>query len=520
LPNRRFSKGSDLEKAMKRTKTLIPASKNPPAKVKDKGLVRLARAGAAAFDAGSDRILWLPLGVSLAGCIRSGLTDRFISAGAQPVRCGPGEAGTLPVAVRALKTEDQLPLCLMEDSADSILLDGFDPEGAMPGWAAFAERLAAFLQERGLDLSIFEEASPAGERTVVACGCDADARGALEARHCGACGWAGSVDALLRPESLPDEEESPLQPVVTPGATTIAELCRQLGCAPERTIKTMFYAAEHAGTKTIVAALVRGDRAVSPAKLSRALGGATVRRAETLDLKQASCDVAGFLGPIGLPGTIRVIADLSVQGTKNRVVGANLPETHLTGACWGRDYEATVADISALEPGAPCPACGKPVEKGWVRPVASFRAGHPALAAFPSLGYLDGNRKRHVPVAWSGRVLVEALALAAAGDGDAPFRIGLAPADVLVLPLEAGGEAAREDAVKVAEELGKAGWTVLLDDREAADEPKLAEAVLTGCPVRVLLEGEGKAEVRAGGGSAEKVPLAEVAGFLGKWRGR
>lgn len=509
-------KGSDLDKAMKRTKTLIPASKNPPAKVKDKGLVRLARAGAAAFDAGSDRILWLPLGASLAGRIRSGLAARFLSAGVQPVRCGPGEAGTLPVAVRALKTVDQLPLCLMEDSADSILLEGFDTEGSMPGWAAFAERLVAFLQERGLDLSVFEEASLAGERTVVACGCDADARGALEARYCGACGWAGSVDALLQPEALPDEEESPLQPVVTPGATTIAELCRQLGCAPERTIKTMFYAAEQAGTKTIVAALVRGDRAVSSAKLSRALGGASVRRAESLDLKQASCDVAGFLGPVGLPGTIRVIADLSVQGTKNRVVGANLPETHLTGACWGRDYEAPVADISALESGAPCPACGKPVEKAWVRPVASFRVGHPALAAFPSLGYLDENRKRHVPVAWSGRVLVEALALASAGDGDAPFKIGLAPADVLVLPLEAGGEAARNAAVKVAEDLGKSGWIVLLDDRETPDEPRLAEAVLTGCPVRVLVGAEAKAEVSLGEVPAETVPLAEIAGVLEK----
>ena len=511
-------KGSDLEKAMKRTKTLIPASKNPPAKVKDKGLVRLARAGAAAFDASSDRILWLPLGVSLAGRIRSGLAACFISAGAQPVRCGPGEAGTLPAAVRALKTEDQLPLCLMEDSADSILLEGFDPEGAVPGWAAFAEQMVAFLQKKGLDLSIFEEASSGGERTVAACACDADARGALEARYCGACGWAGSMDALLQPETLSEEEESPLQPVVTPGATTITELCRQLGCGPERTIKTMFYAAEHAGTKTIVAALVRGDRAVSPAKLSRALGGASVRRAESLDLKQASCDVAGFLGPVGLPGTIRVIADLSVQGTKNRVVGANLPETHLTGACWGRDYEAPVADISALEPGAPCPACGKPVEKGWVRPVASFGAGHPALGAFPSLGYLDGNRKRHVPVAWSGRVLVENLALSSAGDGDAPFKIGFAPADILILPLEAGGEAARRAAAKAAEELGKTGWTVLLDDRETPDEPRLAEAALTGCPVRVLVEGEGTAGVSVGGAPADTVPLAEIAGVLEKLR--
>ena len=150
--------------------------------------------------------------------------------------------------------------------------------------------------------------------------------------------------------------------------------------------------------------------------------------------------------------------------------------------------------------------------------MASFGAGHPALGAFPSLGYLDGNRKRHVPVAWSGRVLVENLALSSAGDGDAPFKIGFAPADILILPLEAGGEAARRAAAKAAEELGKTGWTVLLDDRETPDEPRLAEAALTGCPVRVLVEGEGTAGVSVGGAPADTVPLAEIAGVLEKLR--
>gem|GEM_PF-5224209 len=46
-------------------------------------------------------------------------------------------------------------------------------------------------------LSVFEEATPSGERTVAGCACDADARGAVEARTCPACGWSGSVDALL-----------------------------------------------------------------------------------------------------------------------------------------------------------------------------------------------------------------------------------------------------------------------------------------------------------------------------------
>ena len=500
---------------MKRETTLIPASKNPPAKVKDKGLIRLARAGAVAYDASSDRILWLPLGVALLGRIRQGLMDRFRAAGAQSVQCGPGNSGTLPVAVRALKTEEQLPLCLMDPTEGAILLEGFDPEGALPGWPLYAERFLSFLQERGLGLSVFEEATPSGERTLVGCASDAEARGAVEARTCPACGWAGSVDALLPGETSAPEEERPLEPVLTPGATTIVELCRQLDCSPERTIKTMFYAAEKDGKTFVVAALVRGDRAVCATKLSRALGGAAVRRAESVDLKQAGCDVAGFLGTVGLPGSIQVIADLSVEGTKNRVVGANRPETHLTGACWGRDYEAPVADISGLEAGAPCPVCGKPVEKGWIRPVAFFCKGHPSLGAFPSLGYMDENRKRHVPGTWTGRVLVEAVALGSVAGGDEPFRLGLAPADILVLPVEAGGEPARKAAEELAAELGRTGWTVLLDDRLLPDEVRLAEAKLTGSPVKVLVAGAWEAQIaRDGEGGGETLPLQDVGRLL------
>jgi len=505
---------------MRRSETLIPASKNPPAKVKDKGLIRLARSGAAAYDASADRILWLPWGVSLLDRVRGGLSSRFRSAGAQPVLCGQAPSGTLPVAVRVLKTADQLPLTLMEEDRTLILLEGFDPEGSLPGWPVYAERLLSFLQERGMELSVFQEALPFGERTLVACSCEGEARGALEARVCPACGWTASVDALLPPVEEADEAERPLEAVLTPGATTIAELCRQLGCPPDRTIKTMFYAAEKEGTTVVAAALVRGDRAVCPTKLSRALGGAAVRRAESADLKQAGCDVAGFLGPVGLPETIRVIADASVAGTKNRVIGANRPETHFTGACWGRDYSAPVADISALEPGGACPACGRPVEKGWIRPVAEFAKGHPELAAFPSLGYLDENRKRRLPGTWTGRILVEAIALASAAEGDAPFRLGLSPADVLVLPLSAGGREASKAAEAVADELEHRGWTVLLDDRPLSDEARLAEARLAGCPVQVLVTDGLEAEVTGvGGGPGKRVLLGGIVPFLETLRG-
>jgi hypothetical protein len=159
------------------------------------------------------------------------------------------------------------------------------------------------------------------------------------------------------------------------------------------------------------------------------------------------------------------------------------------------------------------------VEKGWVRPVAAFAKGHPALGDFPSLGYLDSGRKRHVPGSWTGNVQVEAVALAASGGGDELFMIGLAPADAWVMALEAGGPEGREAAGEIAQSLEKEGWSVVMDDRLLPDEVRLAEAVLVGSPVRVLVSGTEEAEIALDGGKRiERVPLGEAVRFLESFR--
>ena len=159
--------------------------------------------------------------------------------------------------------------------------------------------------------------------------------------------------------------------------------------------------------------------------------------------------------------------------------------------------------------------CGKPLEKGWVRPLAFFAKGHPELQAFASLGYLDGNRKRHIPGTWNGAVHVEAVCLASAGTGDDPFKPGLAGADVLVMALESGGEGALGAAEAAAAGLAGTGWLVLFDDRRLPDEVRLAEAKLTGSPVKVLVTDARNAEIaKDEAGSPERIPLEDAGRFL------
>jgi prolyl-tRNA synthetase len=149
-----------------------------------------------------------------------------------------------------------------------------------------------------------------------------------------------------------------MEEVYTPGATTIGELCRQVGCSPEGTMKTMFYALETGKEPLVVAAFIPGHLPISLSKLGRALGG-VVRRATPEELARSVGEVAGFCGPVGLPSSVLKVADPSVLCASSLVVGANRVDYHLRGALYGRDFEADrTADLIELVPGGACPSCG------------------------------------------------------------------------------------------------------------------------------------------------------------------
>jgi prolyl-tRNA synthetase len=134
------------------------------------------------------------------------------------------------------------------------------------------------------------------------------------------CGYAatderaeGTVPPLVR-----DEEPRPLEDVDTPGMKTIEEVSEFLGVEPSRLVKTIIY--EIDGKP--VAVLVRGDRDISEAKLSAALGADVVAAASADIIEKVTGAPVGFAGPVGLEG-IDVLADNSVAPLVNVVVGAN-----------------------------------------------------------------------------------------------------------------------------------------------------------------------------------------------------
>src|SRR6266446_2281891 len=140
---------------------------------------------------------------------------------------------------------------------------------------------------------------------------------------CNKCEYAANVQKAeikaRRPAARDLNEKSPeLQKVSTPGKKSVLEVAGFLKLAPEKFIKTLVYKTD-AGE--LVAALVRGDHEINEVKLQAVLGSPEVALANEAEVAAATHVVPGFLGPIGLK--LRVVADLSVQGMRGAVMGAN-----------------------------------------------------------------------------------------------------------------------------------------------------------------------------------------------------
>jgi len=138
-----------------------------------------------------------------------------------------------------------------------------------------------------------------------------------------------------------------------------------------------------------------------------------VRRATAEELHQAMGILGGYLGPQGIPENIFMVADHSVPGLTNVAVGANKPDYHCKGACWGRDFSTShVTDLLLLEEGSPCPLCGASLEQIWWREVASLGERKDLQARCPGVDYRNGEHKKKEPRFMLARISLEQILLA------------------------------------------------------------------------------------------------------------
>jgi prolyl-tRNA synthetase len=282
------------------------------------------------------------------------------------------------------------------------------------------------------------------------------------------------------------EKEEDLQIVDTPEMRTIDEVTNFLSIGPEKLVKTLIYQTEHGP----IAALVRGDHDLNETKLKNVVNVQELTMADPETVFDVTGAPMGFAGAIGLK--VRVLADFSIRGLKNMVMGANKKDKHVLNVNEGRDFQVEqYADLRMITSSDPCPRCGgklvfgKGIEVGQV-----FKLGTKYSTALKA-NFLDKNGQE-TPIIMGcygigiGRV-VAAIIEQNRDENGIIFPISISPFKVSILPLEIHEASVRKVAENLYQHLSNLGLAVFLDDRDERPGFKLKDADLLGTPVRATV---------------------------------
>ena len=296
-------------------------------------------------------------------------------------------------------------------------------------------------------------------------------------------------------------EHIELAKVATPDVKTIEEVSAFLDLPAEQTLKTLVYQADD----ELVVVLLRGDDELNEVKLTNHLGAdflEPVSEEATIKLFGATF---GSLGPVGLPESVKVIADRVVETVVNATVGANEDGFHYQNANLDRDFKVReFIDLRTAKEGEPAPD-----GQGKLKFARGIEIGHifklgTRYSESMGANVLDENGKAKPIIMGSYGIGVSRMLSAILeqfarinvektfkGDYKFAWSINfpkeLAPFDVHVIPVNVKDETAVALSAEIVETLTKQGMQVLEDDRAERVGVKFADSDLIGLPVRVTV---------------------------------
>jgi len=323
-----------------------------------------------------------------------------------------------------------------------------------------------------------------------------------EAGECGIlycdCGFAANTEVAHANYDLeefrPSETKGKLTKIHTPGVETIEELATYLCVGANSTVKALA-GKDEKGQVTVL--FLPGNHNLAAVKIGRLMPKFDFLSDE--EIKQAGL-VKGFIGPIGLPGDIRVVADSSLQEIPTWLTGANEEDCHLAGATLERDFTIDAwEDISEALPGDACPICGlalkdaRGIEVGQV-----FQLGTKYSESMQAT-YMDADGiEKHFIMGcygWGITRCIAALVEQSYDEQGIIWPVSVAPAEVVVIPLAIGDDKVEPTAESLAELLIQQGIEVAIDDRDERAGIKFNDADLIGWPYQLIV---GKRGLEAG----------------------
>jgi prolyl-tRNA synthetase len=313
---------------------------------------------------------------------------------------------------------------------------------------------------------------------------------------CSSCEYAANVEkAESRPVKATEHADPrPLERVPTPEKRTIEEVSEFLGINASSMVKTLVLLADDEP----VVALLRGDHDLNEIKLKNLLDCATLEMAGDEVVTRITGAPVGFAGPIGL--SVKIVADLAVEGLKNFVTGANAKDLHMKNVNLDRDFTVTrFADIRNVVHGDRCPRCDSGILEMWrgIEVGHVFKLGTKYSKALKAT-YLDAEGKEQtIFMGCYGIGIGRTVAACIEQNHDENgiiFPLPIAPFHCIISALNMKEEQVREVSESIYGQLSDAGVEVLLDDRDERPGFKFKDADLIGIPLRIVVGSKNLAE--------------------------
>ena len=343
--------------------------------------------------------------------------------------------------------------------------------------------------------------------------------------YCPNSDYAANLEAaeslsLITQRAAPKES---MKKVATPDQKRCEDVAKFLKISLSHTIKSLVLAVDQeVGSAKLFMLLLRGDHELNEIKVNKIAGLSAFRFATDAEILAACDSPVGYLGPVGLPASVQVIADRTVANMSDFVCGANAEGHHLTGVNWGRDVpEPLVADIRNAVAGDPSPD-----GKGTLEICRGIEVGHvfqlgTRYSEAMKCTYLDENGKAQPMVMGCYGIGVTRLLGAAIEQGHDEhgiiWPISIAPFEVVICPVGYDkSDVVREAANHLHQELLAAGIDVVLDDRGERPGAMFADWELIGVPYRVVIgerslkEGQVEFQGRRDN-AAQLIPLKSIA---------
>lgn len=278
--------------------------------------------------------------------------------------------------------------------------------------------------------------------------------------------------------------------VATPKMATIEDVCNFLKTEKHHSLKSLVYKAVVANKDVFVLALLLGDDDLNEIKLQAFLKADHLVQATEEEMKSLGL-VKGFIGPVGVTSNLVIVFDKQIDLNAAYVVGANSVDTHTENFIPSRDLKSTQTHDLRLAKEGDYTLDGKHqvVVKRGIEVGHVFQLGDKYTKGM-NVQVLDKNGKLATPLMGCYGIGVTRVVAAAIEQSHDENGIiwpkAIAPYQIYFATI-----VKKEESKKLADDiyndLLKAGFEVLYDDRDQGPGFKFKDADLIGLPIRLVL---------------------------------